>query len=331
MGLVMIAQLFKGKKADFFMGMVVLMMGIELLFSWAVRSGYVDSPDPIPFWRILNYLIFPPSIWLFVKYNTDDNFEFKSWHSLLFVPAVAAYLLEIWSRMNSLSLMNYPAWIWFSDYLPLIGTTGVVGYFWMKYFELHPVGSSNFSWKLVLSQLRLLLLMASLTLICLMWLVFNFIGWDNYRFIELTLSLLFLGFTFLNFLENQGLPSLSKEDKNSDFPNFDDEKNLEQIDNALRNHKYYLKPNFPLRELAAELDLPARYVSFLINHYHKKNYKEFINGFRIKEFLSKAESGEKDSKTLLGLALESGFSSKSTFNQVFKNSTGKSPSEYLNS
>ena len=70
-------------------------------------------------------------------------------------------------------------------------------------------------------------------------------------------------------------------------------------------------------------------MSFLINHYHHKNYKEFINQYRIETFLNKAQSSQKDSKTLLGLALESGFSYKSTFNQVFKKHMGKSPSDYL--
>ena len=100
--------------------------------------------------------------------------------------------------------------------------------------------------------------------------------------------------------------------------------------NTLNEKKLFLKPNLPLKELSYELNLPPRYVSFLINHYHKKNYKEFINTFRIETFLSKAKSEEKDYKTLLGLAMESGFSSKSTFNLVFKKHLGQSPSEYLN-
>jgi AraC-like DNA-binding protein len=34
-------------------------------------------------------------------------------------------------------------------------------------------------------------------------------------------------------------------------------------------------------------------------------------------------------KTLVALAMEAGFNSKSTFNQVFKMQTGMTPSEYL--
>ncbi|WKK67116.1 helix-turn-helix domain-containing protein [Lutimonas zeaxanthinifaciens] len=327
--LVMMSQIFRGNKADFFLGLVVFMMGIEILFSWGVQSGYVNSADPIRYWKLLNYLVFPPALWIFVKYNTDDNFQFQSWHYFLFFPAIIGYAIEIWSGTMSISLMEYPLWIWYSDYLPMVGTLLVIGYFWIKYFKLNPLRSIKIGNKAFLSQLRLLLLMLSLTLICVMWIIFNFIGWKYYYFIEFTLTFMFLGFALLNFLENQSFPSLTPENKNHNFPNYNDKKSLELLELTLKEQQHYLKPNFPLKELASELNLPQRYVSFLINHYHDKNYKEFINEYRIKTFLSKAQTSEKDSKTLLGLALESGFSSKSTFNQVFKNYTGKSPSEYL--
>ncbi|WP_159076457.1 helix-turn-helix domain-containing protein [Flagellimonas amoyensis] len=122
---------------------------------------------------------------------------------------------------------------------------------------------------------------------------------------------------------------MALEDRNREFPNYDDQHNLVLLEKTMQEHKPYLNPNIPLKQLALELNLPARYVSFLINQYHHKNYKEFINTYRIDAFLEKVKSGENKTKTLLGLALECGFSSKSTFNQVFKNHMGKSPSEYI--
>lgn len=325
--LAMMAQIFTQKKANFFMGLVVFIIAIELLFSWGAKSGYTNMPGAFPYWFLLNYLILPPSIWLFVKYNTDDNFKFQSWHYFLYFPAFLAYTMDLWSRNSALSLINYPLWIFFTDYLPLIGTVYAIGFFWVKYFQYTPFKSAP---KAIFSQLRLVILMLSLSLVCLFWLIFSFVGWENYEWIEFTMTFLFIGFAFLHFLDNQGLPTLALKEKNKEFPNYDDQNSLQQIEQQLKEHQYFLKPNLPLKELAAELELPSRYVSFLINHYHHKNYKEFINQYRIEAFLNKAQSSEKDSKTLLGLALESGFSSKSTFNQVFKKQMGKSPSEYLN-
>jgi len=324
--LAMMAQVLTQRKANFFMGLVVFMIAIELLFSWGAKSGYTNQPGAIPYWYLLNYLILPPSIWLFVKYHTDDNFQFQPWHYLLYLPAVLAYIVEFWFKGTSVSLAEYPLWSIFIDYLPLIGTVYAVGYFWTKYFQLNPFKSGK---KAFFGQLRLVILMFSLSLVCLFWLVFSFIGWAYYEWIEFTLTFLFMSFAFLHFLDNQGLPALALKEKNKEFPHHDDQKSLRLMEEKLKEHQYFLKPKLPLKELAAELDLPSRYVSFLINHYHQKNYKEFINQYRIQAFLDKAQSSEKDSKTLLGLALDSGFSSKSTFNQVFKKQMGKSPSEYL--
>ncbi len=324
--LAMIAQIFTPRKANFFIGLVVLIVAIELLFSWGAKSGYTNTPGAIPYWTLLNYLIIPPSIWLFVKYKTEHNFRFQSWHYLLYLPALVAYVTNFLATKSSVSLIDYPLWLLFTDYLPLLGTLFAISYFWLKYLRL-PIPRSDK--KAIFSQVKLVMLMLCLSLVCLFWLAFTFIGWKYYAWIEVTLSFLFLGFAFLHLLDNQDLPFLTTQAKNQDFHKYDDKKSLHLMDRRLKQYQYFLRPNLLLKELAAELELPSRYVSFLINHYHRKNYKEFINQYRIETFLNKAQSTEKDSKTLLGLALESGFSSKSTFNQVFKKQMGTSPSEYL--
>jgi AraC-like DNA-binding protein len=308
---------------------VVLLLAIELFFSWGARSGYNNTSGVLPYWMLLNYLIVPPSIYLFVKYNTDDNFKLKPWHTLFFLPALIAFILEGWAKMASVSLIEYSAWIWFSQYLPLLGLILVLGFFWIKYWQHIRMLSFKSQKKGVLTQLRFIMLMLCLTIVSLLWLLFEFVGFKNFELIEFTLIFLFLSLAFFNFMENKTFPPMAMEVKQQKFPNYNDQENLSLLENTMAGHRSYLKPNFPLKELARELNLPPRYVSFLINHYHKKNYKEYINQYRIDMFLEKVRAGENETKTLLGLALESGFSSKSTFNQVFKSHMGKSPMEYL--
>ena len=328
-GFALLTRVMTRKKGDFFLGLVVLTLAVELFFSWGAMSGFNNSPGVFPYWMFLNYLLLPPSIWLFVKYHIDDNFQFRFGHLWLFLPAAVAYLLDVWSYMASLSLIKYTAWIWFSQYLPLLGMIYVLGYFWIKYFRINQLKGFKSRKNSFLSQMRFIILMSCLTIVCLLWLTFEFIGFRYYELIEYTFIFLFFGFAFFIFLESQTFPDLAFETKNREFPNYDDQENLALLEQVLKETRSYLNPSFPLKELSLELNLPARYVSFLINHYHQKNYKEFINQYRIDAFLEKIRSGENEYKTLLGLALESGFSSKSTFNQVFKNHMGKSPSEYL--
>ena len=141
------------------------------------------------------------------------------------------------------------------------------------------------------------------------------------------------GFTFhqcFYFINIQTFPTQQKIAKSKIyFPKYNDQQELKRLNLVVKEKELFLTPNFSLKDLSNTLKLPKRYVSYLINRYHDKNYKEFINDFRIQTFLQKAQSDEKNHKTLLALALESGFNSKSTFNQVFKNHVGKTPSEYL--
>ncbi len=62
----------------------------------------------------------------------------------------------------------------------------------------------------------------------------------------------------------------------------------------------------------------------------KKNFHEFISEYRVSDVIQKMLDPAFDHITLLGIAYDSGFNSKSAFNRIFKGMTGKSPAEYKN-
>jgi putative ABC transport system permease protein len=66
----------------------------------------------------------------------------------------------------------------------------------------------------------------------------------------------------------------------------------------------------------------------VINIALKKNFNDFINEYRIQEVTRKMQDPAFDRITLLGIAIDSGFNSKSTFNRAFRQMTGKTPAEY---
>ncbi|WP_375560005.1 helix-turn-helix domain-containing protein [Bernardetia sp. OM2101] len=81
--------------------------------------------------------------------------------------------------------------------------------------------------------------------------------------------------------------------------------------------------------MAKKLDSSTHDLSWLLNTVYQKTFYDFVNEFRLKEFLSKIESQEYKQKTILALALEAGFNSKSTFNKVFKSTMQTTPSLYI--
>lgn len=96
----------------------------------------------------------------------------------------------------------------------------------------------------------------------------------------------------------------------------------------LRVEKVYEDPELTLDNLAERLEISSGYLSQIINQKEKKNFFEFINTYRVEAVKEKLMDESYSHYTIMGLALESGFKSKSTFNAVFKKITGTAPSSY---
>lgn len=90
----------------------------------------------------------------------------------------------------------------------------------------------------------------------------------------------------------------------------------------------YLQPDLSLSDLANELKTNTSVLSQLINAGFNKNFNDFINGYRVAAYLEKAGTAQYQHLTLLAIAFECGFNSKTTFNRAFKKMTGKAPSNF---
>lgn len=100
---------------------------------------------------------------------------------------------------------------------------------------------------------------------------------------------------------------------------------MEQINDK----RYYKEINLSLNDLAVHLDIHPNYLSQIINDKEGKNFYDFINTLRIEEFKRLIRMPENHKYTLIALAYECGFNSKSSFNRHFKKNTGITPSEYV--
>lgn len=333
LSLALFSAIFKKNKANFFLGFIILFLSVQILFSWGSYSGYNNSPESFPFWVLLTYHVLPPSVWLFTICQIKPLVNLKRRYALLYLPAVAEISISVLFLKGiidyPINLMEYQPWIWFIDYIPLSGFVLALGFFWVKYFEISRRDEIKPGINTWISHVTLLLLMGVLTMMALLWVIFSFIGWENFLIIEFLLVFLLFVFSFLLLLEGPTFPVMEIKVREDVFPNYNDQEELKRLKEAMDVNQVFINPDLSLNELSQELALPSRYLSYLINKYHHKSYKEFINQYRIDFFITKARSGEVKSKTLLALAMESGFNSKSTFNQAFKNCKGKSPSEFL--
>jgi AraC-like DNA-binding protein len=102
----------------------------------------------------------------------------------------------------------------------------------------------------------------------------------------------------------------------------------EKLNDFMKSNKPYLDPELNISKLASELNVSVSFLSSYLNAETGKNFFEFVNEYRLQEFKSKVNNSENNNYTLLSLAFDCGFSSKATFNRVFKNHTNMTPNEY---
>ena len=91
----------------------------------------------------------------------------------------------------------------------------------------------------------------------------------------------------------------------------------------------YLDAGLSLRSLADQIDIHPNQLSWLLNESLGKNFNEFINHFRIQTFKTLSQDPKNSNLTIMGLAYDSGFNSKTVFNTYFKKETGLTPKQYL--
>jgi len=102
----------------------------------------------------------------------------------------------------------------------------------------------------------------------------------------------------------------------------------QKIKDHLGQNKPYLNPDFSLKDFAEALNVSPKELSRAINEGLQMNFFTLINQHRVQEFQHQLLNPAKDHLSLLGLAYESGFNSKTTFNTTFKKFVGKTPSAY---
>ncbi len=103
----------------------------------------------------------------------------------------------------------------------------------------------------------------------------------------------------------------------------------EQLAVLMEKSKPHLNAKLTLEDLAERMHVNLHTLSWLINEGHGKNFFDFVNEYRIEEFIRLSRQEKFRNYTFLALAMEAGFNSKTTFNRVFKKHTGKTPREYF--
>jgi len=310
-------------------------------------SGLYGQNADLYFLPIFYSFAFGPLIYFYVKSLTNSQIRFERTHWWHFLPVAVQAGLYVFLSLCSYEFRN---WFWASVHYPITysiefdGTwLSLLVYLVLSLRLLRKYGryvQENFSEtsRLTLRWLRVLLLI--LAVVCGQWAVelilrdvfHSFYQYDHSYWL-LGLFLIALGvaglqqgnLTTVQFRDEPVLDALPAPTKAVADVN---PEHVERIRRAMDADKLYLNPTLTLTELAQHVALNPKVVSQVINAGIGKSFNDFVNDYRVSEVKQRLRTSDMARLTLLGIALESGFNSKTTFNRIFRQRTGQSPSEF---
>lgn len=101
---------------------------------------------------------------------------------------------------------------------------------------------------------------------------------------------------------------------------------FEELDTLVKAKRWFVKSGLTLSDISELTGLQVRDISRMINIVAKKSFNQYINEYRVSEICSALE--EQSTQSLTQLYTDAGFTSKASFNKVFKEVTGLTPSQY---
>lgn len=335
----LLSSIIKKNYSNFFLGLITFVLTIEILNIWGMRVSYHNSENAFPFWLLGSYLILPPALLLFVKVNTQPLFQPKPIHFFFLLPALIEIVVEFFSFYSNrflttqYQLLENELWYIFTEVVPIVAMAVVVAFFAKALIKLR-TGLKNVSKSRgsFYQTSKLSIFFAVFSFLTLFWFLLALFDVQVFAVIEAILILFLFVLGYLGYFQPTffDVPKvLKKEIIKEKFSQYDDKVELNRLSDLFTDKKIYTKQKLTVKEVAAHLELPERYVSGIINSYHNVSFTQYVNSFRVAEALERIKDPKEGNKTLLGIAMESGFNSKSSFNQIFKDTTGKNPSDFL--
>ncbi|MEM7573957.1 MAG: AraC family transcriptional regulator [Bacteroidota bacterium] len=333
--------------------------------NWYAKDGFRDFLFFAPLHQLF---LLGPVIYAYTRALLNPNFSLKGqewWH---FAPAIAYGLYSLVVFITDVFILDQywfyadgrdkdlAPWYQICGLISMVTYAGLSVRYYFRYRrlavqELSYADSVRFSWikRYLIVFLFVLLLRLSFLIILPEWGSFGLKFWYYLCFAILTYYIALEGYTNtveslvpvrdsgldfhagsrspVNATEHLVSPPV-KEDSSVKLARVTTQKQaLEQL---MQEQALYRNPTLTLTEVAQALGTHSRQVSRLINQGFAMNFNDYVNQYRVAAVKDSFQRGEQTERTLLGIALDCGFNSKTTFNRVFKKVTGQTPLKYLN-
>ncbi|TMM58848.1 AraC family transcriptional regulator [Maribacter algarum] len=348
----------KPKKSEdyLFLSWIVITL-LQIVFS-LITIYYFELKG---IWAILGFglpLLGAPLLFIYILILTGHSISWKTFIGHLCVYPIYVLLLLIFQETYSMEIVASNGFldlsdssnIWTNYYAIPMAISGLIYFIWnLTLLRTHRekiVNLFSFKERINLKWLDYIVYSYLILFVLASFLIFGSIHFQlfsmksAFALVGILLCLMLLVFGFYGFRQTAIFSNRemakpiapSGISKASYAKSGLDEERIKDLAKTLSNHMEttspYLNEDLNLKNLSAECGIQQTHISQVINQHFKMNFYDFINQYRIEETKKRLSSSDFDHLSVLGIAFECGFKSKSSFNRYFKKYTGVSPSEF---
>lgn len=340
-------------KANVYLAILVLLslafFGQGFLFRFDLIERF---PHVIGIPKVINFLI-GPLTYFYVRACTQKGFKLKSTLWLNFIPFGLGVLYHMpyflksgTEKYNYLINLLQNGWFTTTDFEMAIQTIHLTIYFGLSFhtifqYKNHLKNTTSSIDNALQNWVMIFIVIHAIPVLGMIVGFFTTYGTHTWllifsSFFIFSFAVLIATLTkpelFHSFPHQMSLPE-SEEIKiqkyeNSNLNEVQKKQFLKKIIQHVELNKPYLEPELTLSQLSNQIKVPSHYVSQVINEVLECNFIEFINKYRIEDYKDKLTNKKYDHFTIIAIAYDVGFNSKSAFYSAFKKHVGATPSSF---
>ena len=331
--------------ANKFLMVFIVLIGIGLIsrIFFNVQYLYINIPSVIFICDVV-LIAFGPLLYFYTNkllfskvYNPKEyflHFSIAIIEFVLFLPFMILNKNELLRRLSEGDFWTFPWWQGFVLIYLLI-YMGFIFYTLLKFKKDEKqirVKETNINFLIYITLIVTIALIAWLfgyiTLLLNYKTFLTFFGY-NFTWVILSYLTFYLGYKAIHNPQIFRIEPEIIKYSNSNLSKNEFDEIKENLEKLIIEEKLFLDNSLSIISLSEKLKVPVKDLSRVINEHYKMNFFDFINQFKINEFLKIATKENLSNKTILALAFEAGFKSKTTFYKSFKKMKNVSPTKYL--
>lgn len=301
-----------------------------------------------------------PLLYLYVRHMANPSLKYQPWHTLHFVPFLVFFAVSVIFRNVSLfeDLSGFftidrftPIRIIYSACFFLSVTVySILSFIQIRRHQVHLRDIVSFtSEKITLNWMKILSITFYVGYIVIFILggidiIAGLVPFDPYILTFIFIAFFSFAYSFYAIRQPEMLdyPVAQREEDDiavqagaekyakSGLRKEQAEAYLTKLLSYMDDEKPYLDGDLTIHHLAQKTGIPRHYITEVLNEKYGRNFFTFVNEYRVREVISRINDPKYQHYTILAIAFDAGFNSKSTFNTIFKAYTGNTPSEYRN-